>query len=481
MKYRIEKDSLGELKVPAKAYYGIQSLRGKKNFNITGYKLPPVFIKSLAMVKKATALMNGDAGVLDKEVVDAMVQACEEIIEGKFKKDFITDVIQGGAGTSMNMNMNEVIANRANEILGGGLGTYEYVTPNDHANYGQSTNDVIPTTGKLTVIQLSLGLIEELEKLMDSLYEKGRELDHVIKMGRTHLQDAIPIRLGQEFKAYARPFKRDLERIKGTLEDFHFVNMGATAIGTGLNADTSYVKDIAKKLSEVSGVEFQQSTDLVDGTRNLDVFVWFSSALKVCAVNLSKMANDLRLMASGPRAGFNEINLPMRQPGSSIMPGKVNPVIPEVMNQISFQIFGNDLTITKAAEAGQLELNVFEPVLFFNLFQSIEILRNGIKTLNENCIKGITANPEETKETVENSIGIITAINPHVGYTNAASVAKEALKTGKPIRDIVIEKGLLTKKDLEVILDVYNMTNPGISGKELIKKGKKTNKKLTKK
>ncbi len=473
IKFRTEGDSLGTMEVPANAYYGIQSLRARNNFGITGYKLSSTFIKSMAMVKKATSLMNLEAGVIEKDVADAMIQASEEIIDGKFHDQFITDVIQGGAGTSMNMNVNEVIANRANELLGGKLGKYEFVTPNDHVNYGQSTNDVIPTSGKLTVIQLCESLLSELEELKKSLYEKGAEFDHVIKMGRTHLQDAIPIRLGQEFKAYARPIRRDIKRIKETLEDFYFVNMGATAVGTGLNADTTYVKDIAAKLGEVTGMDFKQSTDLVDGTRNLDGFVWLSSALKVCAVNLSKMANDLRLMASGPRAGFFEINLPMRQPGSSIMPGKVNPVIPEVMNQVSFQIFGNDLTITKAAEAGQLELNVFEPVLFFNLFQSIQILKNGAQTLNYNCIKGITPNAERTKEMVQNSIGIITAINPHVGYENASEVAKESLKTGRTVRELTVEKGLLTDKELDIILDVYNMTNPGISGKELMDEKKK--------
>jgi len=472
-KFRTEGDSLGTMEVPANAYYGIQSLRARNNFGITGYGISSTFIKSMATVKKATSLMNLEAGVIEKDIAEAIIKACEEIIDGKFHDQFITDVIQGGAGTSMNMNINEVLANRANEIMGGKLGKYEFVTPNDHVNYGQSTNDVVPTSGKLTIIQLCESLINELEGLKDSLYEKGVEFDHVIKMGRTHLQDAIPIRLGQEFNAYARPIRRDIKRIKETLEDFYFVNMGATAVGTGLNADVTYVKDIASKLSKVTGMDFKQSTDLVDGTRNLDNFVWLSSALKVCAVNLSKMANDLRLMASGPRAGLFEINLPQKQPGSSIMPGKVNPVIPEVMNQVAFQIFGNDLTITKAAEAGQLELNVFEPVLFFNLFQSIQILKNGAQTLNYNCIKGITPNADRTEEMVQSSIGIITAINPHVGYENAANVAKESLKTGRTVRELTIEKGLLTSEELDIILDVFNMTNPGISGKELMDKKKK--------
>ncbi|MEG0398205.1 MAG: aspartate ammonia-lyase, partial [Cetobacterium sp.] len=361
-KFRLESDSIGTIQVPEKAYYGVQSLRGQNNFNITGYRLGDNFIKALAYVKKAATIANFDAGVISQDVSDAMILASNEIIEGQFKDQFITDVIQGGAGTSMNMNMNEVIANRAGEILGGELGKYDKVDPNDHVNYGQSTNDVIPTTGKVTIQIMTTELISTLERLYSTLMKKSEEFDHVIKMGRTHLQDAVPIRLGQEFKAYAQPIQRDIKRIKTALDDLRYVNMGATAVGTGLNADIEYVHNVVRILSEVTGIEFHQSYDLVDGTRNLDSFVWLSSALKVCAVNLSKMANDIRLMASGPKAGIAEINLPQQQPGSSIMPGKVNPVIAEVMNQICFQVFGNDLTITKAAEAGQLELNVFEPV-----------------------------------------------------------------------------------------------------------------------
>ncbi|WP_319200590.1 aspartate ammonia-lyase [uncultured Ilyobacter sp.] len=469
-KFRTEFDSIGGIQVPAEAYYGAQTLRGKNNFHITGYKVSPLFVNSMAMVKKAAAMANYEAGVISKEVSDAIVTAGDEIIAGKMQDQFITDAIQGGAGTSMNMNMNEVIANRANEILGGEKGVYDLVHPNDHVNYCQSTNDVIPTTGKLTILRMSTNLIVSLEKLYDSLIEKSKEFDGVIKMGRTHLQDAIPIRLGQEFRAYALPIKRDINRIKSVLEDFRYVNMGATAVGTGLNADVSYVKSVVRFLSEVSGTDLFQSEDLVDGTRNLDVFVWLSSALKICAVNLSKMVNDLRLMASGPTAGFNEINLPQMQPGSSIMPGKVNPVILEVVNQVSFQVFGNDLTITKAAEAGQLELNVFEPVLFFNLFQSIEILKNGVDTLVENCIEGITANEARCKKMVDDSIGILTALNPHIGYKNASEIAKESLKNGIPVASLLVKKGLISKADIEVILNPFNMTNPGISGKELLSK-----------
>lgn len=468
--YRIEYDSLGAVEVPKDAYYGAQTLRGKMNFLITGHGVSEDFIVAMAMVKKAAAIANFKAGMISGEVSDAIVKACDEIIDGKFFGEFITDSIQGGAGTSMNMNINEVIANRAGEFLGGEKGVYDKVHPNDHANYGQSTNDVIPTSGKLTVLMKSTKLIETMEKLYDALMEKSREFDDVIKMGRTHLQDAIPIRLGQEFKAYALPIARDIKRLKYVLEDFQFVNMGATAVGTGLNADIDYVNNIVGTLSDVSGYEIHQVEDLVDGTRNLDSFVWLSSALKIAAVNLSKMSNDLRLMSSGPKAGINEINLPQRQPGSSIMPGKVNPVIPEVMNQVSFQVFGNDQTITKAAEAGQLELNVFEPVLFFNLFQSIEILTNGVETLTENCIKGITANKEACKAMVDGSIGIITALAPHIGYKNSSDIAKESLKTGIPVAELTVAKGLLTQSEVETILNPYEMTRPGIPGKVLLRR-----------
>ncbi|MGL5088501.1 MAG: aspartate ammonia-lyase, partial [Cetobacterium sp.] len=439
------------------------------NFYITGYRASNDFIKALAYVKKASAIANLQAGMLDEKVVDAIIKAAEEVIDGKFMEEFITDVIQGGAGTSMNMNMNEVIANRAGELLGGELGKYDKVHPNDHVNYGQSTNDVIPTAGKLALQIMSKSLLESLNRLNKVLLDKSVEFDNVIKMGRTHLQDAVPIRLGQEFKAYAQPIKRDIGRIKTALEDLKTVNMGATAVGTGINADTKYVEDVVRILSEVTDVEFVQAEDLVDGTRNLDSFVWLSSALKVTAVNLSKMSNDFRMMASGPKTGFAEINLPQQQPGSSIMPGKVNPVIPEVMNQICFQIFGNDQTVTKAAEAGQLELNVFEPVLFFNLFQSIEILKNGVNTLIDNCLLGITANPKRCQELVDCSVGVITALNPHIGYKNAADIAKKSIKTGVSVVDLVLERKLLTREELNIILNPFEMTKPGIPGKRLLK------------
>ena len=468
MAFRLESDSIGSLQVPSDAYYGVQTLRAKNNFFITGYRLNPIFISSLAYVKKAAAICNMEAKTIQEDIAKAIIQAADEIIAGKFRDQFITDVIQGGAGTSMNMNMNEVIANRANELLGGALGTYDKVHPNDHVNFGQSTNDVVPTSGKLTIQFLLKDLVSNLEDLYSAFQSKATQYDHIIKMGRTHLQDAVPIRVGQEFRAFSGPVKRDIERLKAAMYELSFVNMGATAVGTGLNADVNYIQRVVEVLSEVTGFSFSQCEDLVDGTRNLDSFVYLSSILKTCAVNLSKTANDIRLMSSGPKAGIAELILPQEQPGSSIMPGKVNPVIPEVMNQVCFQIFGNDVTITKAAEAGQLELNVFEPVLFFNLFQSIQILTNGIRTFIDNCIAGIQVNEEDCKYWLTRSVGVVTALSPHIGYKVAAEIAKLSLKTGKPVYDLVLEQGLLEKEKLDVILNPFEMTKPGIAGKELL-------------
>ncbi len=468
---RKEYDSIGEMEVPKDAYYGIQSLRAAENFKITNLRIHPELIKSLAQVKKAAAMVNMEVGVLNKKIGKAVIQAADEVINGSLFNEFIVDSIQGGAGTSINMNMNEVLANRAIEIIGGEKGDYNIVHPNNHVNMGQSTNDVVPTAVRIAVIKLLAGALEALDCLHDALQVKAQEFDHIIKMGRTQLQDAVPIRLGQEFKAYAGPIKRDIKRITETIADLKVVNLGATAIGTGLNADLKYVKNVTFYLNKITGLDFNQAEDLIDATQNLDTLVEVSSALKTCAVNLSKIASDLRLLSSGPRAGIHEINLPAVQPGSSIMPGKVNPVIPEVVNQISYQIIGNDMTITMAAEAGQLELNVMLPVLTFNLFQSIEILKNGVNTLTEKTIKGITANEGVCREEVKKSVGVITAINPHVGYETAARIAKEALTTGRPVREIVLEEGVLTSEELDKILNPYEMTEPGIAGKELFETG----------
>ncbi len=454
--------------MPIGAYYGVNSLRAAENFTITGRTMHKEQIVSLAQIKKATAIANNKAGLMTNEIKDAIIQACDEIMEGKLHDQFICDPIQGGAGTSGNMNANEVIANRANEILGGKLGAYDKVHPNDHVNMGQSTNDVFPTSGKITALKLIPRVLDELRKLYDVLIEKSKEFDDVIKMGRTQMQDAVPIRLGQEFHAYSSAVKRDIVRIEKAFEELKTINMGGSAIGTGINVDTVYFEEIVPAISEVVGIELKQAEDLVDGTQNIECFVVASSALKTAAVSLSKMANDLRLMSSGPRTGFGEINLPPRQNGSSIMPGKINPVIPEVMSQVAFNIIGNDITITMAAEGGQLELNAFEPVVFYNLFESIETLANGVETFRENCIVDITANRERCKALVDNSVGVITAIVPHVGYKAAAKIADKAIATGEPVRELVLKEGLLTEEELNEILDAFAMTEPGIAAKHLL-------------
>lgn len=466
--YRIESDSIGSREVPKEAYYGVQTLRAAENFKITGLKTHKEFIKSLAEVKKASAITNREIGILNNDVENAIVKACDEIIDGRLHEEFITDPIQGGAGTSMNMNANEVIANRAIEFLGGEKGEYSIVHPNDHVNMGQSTNDVIPTAGKLTALKLIPKAIFQLKRLQEALKKKSEEFNNIIKMGRTQMQDAVPVRLGQEFAAYSTVVGRDIKRINRAMESLTVINMGATAIGTGINAHCEYEGKIIPNLRKVTNIMLNQSEDLVDGTQNIDCFVEISAALKACAVNLSKIANDLRLMSSGPRTGFGEINLPAKQNGSSIMPGKVNPVIPEVVNQVAFNIIGNDTTISMAAEAGQLELNAFEPVIFYKLFESIETLTRGVNTFVDNCVSGITANEKRCKELVENSIGIVTALCPHVGYKEAARIAKAAMKTGEPVRDITLKLGILKEDEVDEVFDPMAMTEPGICKRKLV-------------
>ena len=468
--YRNEQDSIGSREVPEDVYYGVQSLRAAENFHITGLYMHPEIINSLACIKKAAAITNCEAGLLDKKIANAIVKACDEIIAGKLHENFIVDPIQGGAGTSLNMNANEVIANRAIEILGGEKGDYSIVNPNDHVNCSQSTNDVIPTAGKMTSLRLLTRTKKELRRLYETLCQKAEEFDHVLKMGRTQMQDAVPIRLGQEFKAYSVAIMRDINRMDKAMDEMRTLNMGGTAVGTGLNADPVYLKRIVPNLAEISGMELVQAFDLIDATQNLDPFVAVSGAVKACAVTLSKIANDLRLMSSGPRAGFHEINLPEKQNGSSIMPGKVNPVIPEVVNQVAFNIIGNDVTITMAAEAGQLELNAFEPIVFYCMFQSIDTLGYAVHTFVDNCVSGITANENRCRYLVENSVGIITAICPHVGYQKAAEIAKKAIQSGESVRDLILKEGILKKEELDEILNPAAMTEPGISGKELLLK-----------
>ena len=458
MNTRTEADSIGTLEVPVDAYYGVQSLRGKLNFPITGHPMHDKLIVSLAQIKKASAIANKHAGTLDAKIADAIIQASDEVIEGKLHDQFIVDAIQGGAGTSANMNANEVIANRAIEILGGQKGDYSIVHPNDHVNMAQSTNDVYPTAGKLTILALLPAALHQLNRLYEALEIKAQEFDDVVKMGRTQLQDAVPIRLGQEFHAYASAIQRDIKRLHKAAKDMCVVNMGATAIGTAINVSADYLDHIVADLREITKFPLIQSENLIDGTQNLDGFVNVSGIIKTCAVNLSKMSNDLRLMSSGPRTGLAEINLPPKQNGSSIMPGKVNPVIPEVMSQVAFNIMGNDMCITMAAEAGQLELNASEPVVFYNLFESIETLTGGVMTLVDNCILGITANKEHCLELLEHSVGMVTALCPFIGYKKASEIAKESLKTGVPVRKLVVQKGIVSADEVDEILNPFKLT-----------------------
>ncbi len=465
---RTEHDFLGNKDIPAEAYYGIQTLRAVENFPITGYRIHEELIKALAMVKKAAALANMDTKRLYSGLGVVISQAANEIIEGKWHDWFIVDPIQGGAGTSMNMNANEVIANRALELLGHKKGEYKHLSPNSHVNMSQSTNDVFPTAIHIATLKLLEKLLETMDHMLAVFKKKAKQFEQVIKMGRTHLQDAVPIRLGQEFEAYSRVVERDIKRIQQSKAHLFEVNMGATAVGTGLNADPKYIKDVVTYLADISGLPLVNAEHLVDATQNTDAYTEVSAALKVCMMNMSKIANDLRLMASGPRAGLAEISLPARQPGSSIMPGKVNPVMPELINQIAFQVIGNDHTICLASEAGQLELNVMEPVLVFNLLQSISIMNNGFRTFTDNCLAGIEANEERLKEYVEKSVGIITAVNPHLGYEAAARIAREATLTGKSVRELCLQHDVLTEEELDLILNIYEMTEPGIAGASLL-------------
>ncbi|MCG3228178.1 aspartate ammonia-lyase [Bacillus subtilis] len=468
--YRVEKDFLGEKQIEADVYYGIQTLRASENFPITGYKIHEEMINALAIVKKAAALANMDVKRLYEGIGQAIVQAADEILEGKWHDQFIVDPIQGGAGTSMNMNANEVIGNRALEIMGHKKGDYIHLSPNTHVNMSQSTNDVFPTAIHISTLKLLEKLLKTMEDMHSVFKQKAQEFDSVIKMGRTHLQDAVPIRLGQEFEAYSRVLERDIKRIKQSRQHLYEVNMGATAVGTGLNADPEYIKQVVKHLADISGLPLAGADHLVDATQNTDAYTEVSASLKVCMMNMSKIANDLRLMASGPRAGLAEISLPARQPGSSIMPGKVNPVMAELINQIAFQVIGNDNTICLASEAGQLELNVMEPVLVFNLLQSISIMNNGFRSFTDNCLKGIEANEKRLKQYVEKSAGVITAVNPHLGYEAAARIAREAIMTGQSVRDLCLQHDVLTEEELDIILNPYEMTKPGIAGKELLEK-----------
>lgn len=463
MKTRMEHDLLGEKEVPANAYYGIQTLRGVENFcDISGITIGdyPNYVKALAMVKWAATKANQELDLLSETKATAITAACEELIHGKLHDQFPVDLVQGGAGTSTNMNINEVVANRALELLGHQKGEYRYCHPNNDVNLSQSTNDAYPTSFKLAFIFMNEELIVELKSLIQAFRAKGEEFKDVLKMGRTQLQDAVPMTLGQEFEAFAVNLEEEIDRLNQMAKLFLEVNMGATAIGTGINSEPEYSAKCIKYLREITGKEIVLATNLIEATPDAGSSVMYSSALKRMAVKLSKICNDLRLLSSGPRCGLNEINLPPMQPGSSIMPGKVNPVIPEVMNQICYRIIGNDLTVTFAAEAGQLQLNVMEPIIVHAIFSSIKMLQKGMERLRILCVNGITANVEHCLEMVLNSIGIVTALNPTLGYENSSRIAKRALKENRSVYDLVLEEGLLTKEELNELLKPELMIRP---------------------
>lgn len=459
---RKEHDLLGEKDVPNEVNYGIQTMRALENFDITGVPLSfyPDLVKAFAMVKKAAALANHDLGLLDEDIATAIDDACTSILNGRYHRYFVVDMIQGGAGTSTNMNANEVIANIALQNMGFKRGEYEHCHPNNHVNLSQSTNDAYPTAIKIALVKRNKKLIKYLIDLIAAFRAKGVEFAHILKMGRTQLQDAVPMTLGQAFEAAAITLEEEIDRLTTNANLFLEVNMGATAIGTGINSDPDYTRLVIGHLREVTGLDIVSARNLVEATQDTSSFIMYSSALKRLAIKLSKISNDLRLLSSGPRAGFNEINLPPVQPGSSIMPGKVNPVIPEVVNQIAFKVIGNDLTVSLAVEAGQLELNVMEPVIIQSLFESLEMLMNGMETLRSRCIVGITANEERCKEMVMNSIGLVTALVPLIGYEASTQVAKEALEKNCGVYELVLEKKLLTKEELDNFLKPENMLRP---------------------
>ncbi len=457
--FRLEHDLLGEREVPAERYYGVQTLRAVENFNLSGIPIShyPRLVHSLAYIKKAAALANLELGVLPAELAHAIAQACDDILAGALLAEFVVDVIQGGAGTSTNMNANEVIANRALEHLGLEKGRYDVLHPLNHVNLSQSTNDVYPTAIRMTLSMKLDGLMTEMQALQKALAEKGREFADVIKMGRTQLQDAVPMTLGQEFEAWSVTVGEDISRVREAQALIREINLGATAIGTGLNAPPRYAELVTARLRELSGIPVIQSQNLVEATQDTGAYVQLSGVLKRVAVKLSKISNDLRLLSSGPRAGLGEINLPPMAPGSSIMPGKVNPIIPEVVNQVAFEVIGNDLTVTMAAEAGQLELNAMEPVIAYNLFTSLDMLGRACRTLTQRCITGITANRERCRSLVENSIGLATALNPILGYEKATQIAEVALRSGKSVVEVVLEKGYLSREQIERILSPDQM------------------------
>ncbi|EAH5177163.1 aspartate ammonia-lyase [Campylobacter lari] len=459
---RKEHDFIGELEIPDNVYYGVQTYRALDNFHMSGRRLQdyPYFVKAFAQVKKAAALANKEVGVLDADKADAIAKACDRLIAGEFLDQFVVDMIQGGAGTSTNMNTNEVITNIALESMGHKKGEYQYLHPNDHTNLGQSTNDTYPSSIKVATYAKLSDLLKAMEELKAELEAKAKEYKDIIKMGRTELEDAVPTTLGNTFNAFASYIKSDIAKITAARESMSYLNLGATAIGTGINCHPDYKFVVEKKLKEITGVDFKPAEDFIAATQDTADFVHVSGALKTAAVRLSKIANDLRLMNSGPRCGLGEINLPKMQPGSSIMPGKVNPVICEVVGEACYEVIGNDVTIMLCSERGEFELNAFEPGIAYGLFNSIVLLENAMKTLAQKAIKHLTANPEACKQSVLNSIGIVTAFNPILGYEKSASIAKEALETGKAVGDICLERGYLSKAEIDEILSPERMLNP---------------------
>lgn len=463
MGYRVEKDFLGEKQVPEDAYYGVQTLRGKENFHISNMPVSrePYFVKAFGYVKKAAAMANRDLGVLDPKIAGAIMGACDRLIAGEMLDQFVTDFIQGGAGTSVNMNANEVIANLALESLGHKKGEYQYVNPNDHVNFGQSTNDVYPTAFHLGLILRLESYMETLGRLRDAFFAKAKEFDNVLKMGRTHLQDAVPMSLGQEFNGWGTTIGEEIRLIAAIRQILQTVNLGATAIGTTVTAAPGYPELAVKYLSELTGIEFKLAEDLIEATSDTGDYVLLSGVLKHTSAKLTKICNDIRLLASGPRCGLSEINLPQMQPGSSIMPGKVNPVIPEVVNQTGFLVIGFDLTVMLAASAGQLQLNVMEPVITFALFASITTMERAVESLRVNCIEGITANADRTRDMVLNSLGIVTVLKPSLGYKQCAEIAREGYETGKSLYDIVVkERKLLTQEKWDEVFSFENLISP---------------------
>lgn len=462
---RIEHDLLGERQLEDSCYYGIHTLRALENFPLTGRPIHPELVRALVTVKKAAAITNTSIGALDEKTAGAIVTACDEILRGELKDQFVVDCMQGGAGTSANMNVNEVISNRAIELLGGRKGEYSRVHPLDHVNLSQSTNDVFPTAIRIAAIRLLLPVSEAFAELQSAFQEKEEEFAGVLKVGRTQLQDAVPVLLGQEFGAYAQAVARDRWRLYKVEERLRQVNLGGTAVGTGLNAERKYIFRVIEKLRELTGLGLARAEHMMDPTQNADVFVEVSGLLKAAAVNLSKIAGDLRLLSSGPRAGFGEVLLPAVQSGSSIMPGKVNPVIPEAITQIAFRIMGNDMTITLAAQAGQLELNAFLPVIAHSLFEMLELLHKGLRVFIDRCIRGIRADTDRCRQLVEESFTLVTALTCHIGYEKATELARKCVAGNKTIRQVLSEEAVLEEAELERILNPVEMTRPGVPGK----------------